>query len=103
MLVNPTSGTRVTNYFNHQPAVASINGSSQSDRETYGIDHNSTSAVWARHHATDNPMPMNPTSGTNTDNFTHQLTLVANNILKNSNNGDMNDFTHRLEVAANDI
>ena len=46
---------------------------------------------------------MNPIPGTNTDDFTHWLTLAVNKVLDNSNNRDTNDFTHRLEVAANDI
>ena len=103
MLVNPTSGMRVTNYSNHRQAVASINGSSRSERETNRIDHNSTGAVSARHRATDNPISMNSIPGTNMDDFTHRLTLATNNILDDSNNADTNDFRHRLEVAANDI
>ena len=64
MFVNHTSGVRVTNYSNHWPAVASIHGSSRSDHETDGIDHNSTVAASARHYATNNPMSINTPSCT---------------------------------------
>jgi len=103
MLVNPAFGTRVTNDSNYRPAVVSINGSSRSERETNRIDLYSTGAASARHHATDNPMSVNPTSGTNTNDFNHRLAVAANNILDESNTRGTNNFNHRLAVAANNI
>ena len=83
--------------------VAPISRSNRSDRETNGIDHNSTGAVSARHRATDNPTSVNPIPGMITDDFTLSVTLAANDILDRSNNGDTNDFERRLEAAINDI
>ena len=92
MLVNPTSGMRVTNYSNHRQAT-SINRSSENDCQTNGIDDNNTTGVVSvKHHTTDNPTSVNPIRETITDDFSICLT-----------NRDTNDFARRIEAAADSI
>jgi len=76
--------------------IGNPNGNSQSEREASGNNLNSAGAASARHHVTDNPMLVNPTSGMRVTNYSyHRQATSINGSSKNdrTTNGIDDDNT----------